>query len=200
MRKLKVPEMFPSERINAAYLNPDVDNSLDKFSWAIPNFVDIRDYACDKFGWPKAKIDEIIKPVIKKLSAKTSQERIDNFFITSRITLPDKGHYQSSKRVKEAISKVMGKPKDTEPLKKATTKKTKASKLVDKATPQTSTFQAQPPKDWKKEEKAKQDEAKKKALEVLKSLQKKKKEKKPKVKRLQRKVLQAHNLSESDSD
>ena len=42
------------------------------------------------------------------MSAKTSQERIDNFFQTSRNNLPEKGHYQASKRVKEAIGKVLG--------------------------------------------------------------------------------------------
>ena len=89
-------------------MNPEVDNSLEKFSWAIPNFVDIRDYASEKFGWTKGKIDEIIKPVIKKMSARTSQGRIDNFFLTSRNNLPDKGQYQASKRVKEAIGKVLG--------------------------------------------------------------------------------------------
>ena len=47
--------------------------------------------------------------MIKKLSVKNSQDRIDNFFSTTRISLPEKGHYQSSKRVKEAIGKVLGK-------------------------------------------------------------------------------------------
>ena len=106
-RKLKLPDNFPSERIHIAYMNPEVDNSLEKFSWAIPNFVDIRDYASEKFGWTKVKIDEIIKPVIKKMGVKTSQERIDNFFMTSRKHLADKGQYQASKRVKEAIGKVL---------------------------------------------------------------------------------------------
>ena len=55
-RKLKLPENFPSDRIHLAYMNPEIDNSLEKFSWAIPNFVDIRDYASDKFGWTKGKI------------------------------------------------------------------------------------------------------------------------------------------------
>jgi hypothetical protein len=28
-----------------AYLNPVVDNSTEKFTWAVPNFVAVRDYA-----------------------------------------------------------------------------------------------------------------------------------------------------------
>ena len=109
LRKLTLPESFPSERISQAYMNPEVDNSTEKFSWAIPNFVAVRDFASEKFGWSKGKIDEVIKPVIKKLSVKISQDRIDNHFIASRISLPEKGKLQSSKRVKEAIDRVLGK-------------------------------------------------------------------------------------------
>ena len=53
LRKLQVPESFPSDRINLAYLNPDIDNSTEKFSWAVPNFVAVRDFASEKFGWTK---------------------------------------------------------------------------------------------------------------------------------------------------
>ena len=28
-----------------AYLNPSVDNSTEKFTWAVPNLVAVRDYA-----------------------------------------------------------------------------------------------------------------------------------------------------------
>ena len=56
LRKLQVPESFPSDRINLAYLNPDIDNSTEKFSWAVPNFVAVRDFASEKFGWTKVCI------------------------------------------------------------------------------------------------------------------------------------------------
>ncbi len=194
-------------------MNPEIDNSLEKFSWAIPNFVAIRDYASEKFGWSGGKIDEIIKPVIKKMSVKINQERIDNFFLASRIVLPEKGQYQSSRRVKDAIDKVLGKSgqadngkagkkrkiveaKRKEPAKKATTEK--ASK--DSEEPKSAVVL--PPKDWKREEELKQQEAKRKALEVLKKIksEKAKKAKKGKTHTVQRRVLSNHNLSESDSD
>jgi hypothetical protein len=41
---------FPSESVYLAYLNPVVDNSTEKFSWAVPNFVAVRDYAGDLGG------------------------------------------------------------------------------------------------------------------------------------------------------
>ena len=36
----------------------------------------------------------MLKPVIKKLSSKVTQERIDNFFMSERFALPEKGNYQ----------------------------------------------------------------------------------------------------------
>lgn len=194
LRKLQVPGNFPSDRISGAYMNPKVDNSLEKFSWAIPNFVDIRDYATEKFGWNRGKLDEMMKPVIKKMSVKISQERIDNFFLTSRISLPEKGHYQASKRVKEAISKVLGKSEPESKKRKTAVKEPKKPKESNKLKePQVS----KPPVDWKKEDELKKLEAKKKALQVLKSTAASKKKKKHQLKR---KVLASHNLSESDSD
>ena len=216
LRKLQLPETFPSDRIRTAYINPDVDNSTEKFTWAIPNFVDIRDYAADKFGWTRGKIDEIIKPVIKKMSIKTSQERIDNFFQSSRITLPEKGHLQSSKRVKDAIDRVLGKSKassDESKTKIITKRKrekksdecpkeSKAKKKDPPAKKVEDVTVVLPPKDWKKEDELKQKAAKEKALAVMRQQQKKDKKKAVKNKRYQvsRKVLMKHNLSESESD
>ena len=61
----------------------------------------------------------------------------------------------------------------------------------------------QPPRDWKKEEKLKAEEAKRKAIEVMKKtkIDSKKSKKTRKVYTVAaRKVLPTHNLSESDSD
>ncbi len=224
LRKLKLPVNFPSTRIVQAYLNPEVDNSNEKFSWAIPNFVAIRDYASEKFGWSRHKIDEIIKPVIKQLSTRISQERIDNYFLTHRLALSDKGQYQSSKRVQQAIGKVLGKTTDEgQPSKPSKPKKRKAaaaaaktevqepkaksgrkSQEVKASTSQETDLQpivVLPPKDWKAEDKRKQEEAKKRAAEILRKSKAKTKAKKAAVKStIQRKVLTQHNLSESDSD
>ena len=172
----------------------------------------------------KGKIDEIIKPVIKKLSVKNSQDRIDNFFTTTRISLPEKGNFQSSKRVKEAIGKVLGKnpekssinisKNNKNPTKRkseessnnqpSTSKKGKNSDEIIK--PKEIIVQA--PKNWKKEEKSKAEEAKRKAAEVMKKtrqIENKKKSKKKNKKyvgtSLKRKILPTHNLSSgSDSD
>lgn len=215
LRRLQLPENFPSERISSAYTNPEVDNSSEKFTWAIPNFVAIRDFATEKFGWSRGKVDEIIKPMIKKMSVKVSQERIDNFFTSTRISLPEKGQFQASKRVKQAIGKFTGvnPEKEKSPAVKRlnsrerkTAKKTKIeARVAPKANVETGPPIAtvKPPVDWKAEEKKKAEEAKKKAIEVMKKFQAAKKAKRGKkaekrnvVKRV---VMADHNLSESDS-
>ena len=194
---------FSSERVKAAYISPDVDNSTEKFSWAIPNFVAIRDFATEKFGWTGGKIDEIIKPVIKKMSVKSSQERIDNFFLTSRITLPEKGSYQSSKRVKEAIGRVLGQTVEPKPKPKAKRKVTEDSNNVEPKVTKKTESKVQPPKDWKKEDELKKQGAKKKALEVMKrqaALVSKKKTKTKAGRQVSRKVLPQANLSSESDD
>ena len=161
--------------------------------------------------------------MIKKLSVKNSQDRIDNFFTTTRINLPEKGHFQSSKRVKDAIGKVLGKnpeinnessssiinisknkrkSEDNSNIQPSTSKKVKNSDNEIK----NKEIIVQPPKNWKQEEKSKAEEAKRKAIEVMKKtrqIEKKKPKKKNKKyvgSNLKRKILPTHNLSESDSD
>ena len=200
--KIRIFIFFFSERVKAAYISPEVDNSTEKFSWAIPNFVAIRDFATDKFGWTGGKIDEIIKPVIKKMSVKSSQERIDNFFLTSRITLPEKGSYQSSKRVKEAIGRVLGQSVEPKPKPKTKRKATEDSNSVEPKVPKKTESKVQPTKDWKKDDELKKQGAKKKALEVMKrqaALVSKKKTKTKAGRQVSRKVLTQANLS-SESD
>lgn len=191
-----------------AYVNPDVDNSLECFSWAIPNFVAIRDFVGEKFGWPRGKIDEIIKPVIKKFDVKISQTRIDNYFLTERVSLPAKGQLQESKRVQNAIEKVLGRKIDNDNVKKTKPKTKTVAKPTEKKTeqePKPSTSKApqpvQPILNTKElEEKAKM-EAKQKAIEIYKKTQENKKgKKKSKLKQPKRIVLSQHHLSDSDSN
>ena len=164
----------------------------------------------------QGKIDEMIKPVIKKISVGTTQERIDNFFTTTRISLPEKGQYQSSKRVKEAIGKVLGKsPEKTLKNEKQPKRKLEEGKTKSNPNKKAKVSEAEekdsklnivlPPKNWKKEAELKAEEAKRKAIEVMKkSKQQQERNKKSKKKKgystIKRKVLPTHNLSESDSD
>lgn len=183
-----------------------MDNSTEKFSWSVPNFVAIRDFAQDKLGWTKGKIDEVLKPLIKQMNQKVSQGRIDNFFQSERLALPDKGHLQSSKRVQSAISKVLGKepPKEPERKRKAATQSSGATKpkaAKSGPPPMKAPADLPPIPDRQQEAQRQREEAKRKAIEVLKKSKENKAAKlKKKFKRPQRIVLDTHNLSESDSD
>eukprot|EP00095_Tigriopus_kingsejongensis_P003704 maker-scaffold382_size189932-snap-gene-0.25 protein:Tk03704 transcript:maker-scaffold382_size189932-snap-gene-0.25-mRNA-1 annotation:"dna repair protein complementing xp-g cells-like protein" len=221
LRRLTLPPTFPNENVVQAYIQPSVDNSLEAFSWAVPNFVEICDYAQDKFGWPKHKVDEIIKPVIKKFHVKISQGRIDGYFQRERVALPDKGHYQNSKRMKSAIDKVLGKKSVAGPKSKAKsgspqvepkvgTKKAEPKaggskpeshqvdpKYLEKAQKALAHKSNKPPLFRKALEDAKKEEAKLKAIQVFAAAkQGKKKAEKKAPKRV---VLKTHALSDDES-
>ena len=117
--------------------------------------------------------------------------------------MPEKGHYQSSKRVKEAINRVLGKP--NEPSKaaeevKAKTKRKARQTNSEEPAPKVEKTIVQPPKDWKREDELKQQQAKQKALAVMKRVPKVERKKTNKKYQVSRKILRKHNLSESESD
>ncbi|XP_054720176.1 DNA excision repair protein ERCC-5 homolog [Uloborus diversus] len=78
--KLDLPANFPEDNVVDAYLNPEVDSSAEKFSWGRPDLDALRDYARERFGWNKSKVDDALLPVIKKLNERTTQSHLDSFF------------------------------------------------------------------------------------------------------------------------
>ena len=172
-----------------------MDNSLEVFSWAVPNLVEISDFAQEKFGWSRHKVDELIKPIIKKLDARVSQTRIDNYFQSESVRLPEKGggsgRIQNSKRVRSAIDNLLGRVRPGEETSTTSEKK----ELQPKAR-----TVAGSTKSKKEEEEERKRAAKEKAIEIYKKGGGRKRQRKSKVKPPKRLVLEKHNLSESDSD
>ena len=206
-RKFQLPETFPNQNIIDAYLYPTVDNSTEGFSWAVPNFVEIRDFAQERFGWTRQKVDELIKPVIKRFDTKVTQSKIDKFFSSDRLTLPskDKGLMQNSKRVQEAVEKVLGKKQESD-VKKSEGKRVQKSnqgKEVPKSESR-ETSRMRPMLTPAEAEEKRKSEAKAKAAQVWKKTRSVGGGAKPKKggakKQPVRKVMSQHNLSESDSD
>ena len=200
----------------------NIELSLSRFfssfmDTAVPNFVAVRDFATEKFGWTKVKIDEMVKPVIKKMSG-PYQGRIDNFFLSERHKLPKKGSLQYSKRIKSALEKVVGPKQDGSSWTEEKPKAVKAAKVPKTSAPKkkkesdevaaglsaTTTKKSleQPPHVVKplQSEAAMKLEARKRAAEIFKKSQVGKKTKKAKANDIKRKVLASHNLSESESD
>ena len=152
------------------------------------------------------------------------QGRIDNFFLLERNALPKKGNLQYSKRVQSALEKVVGRKTAThdaaevreaaaagKAVKRSAGESTaaaaskKASKRVKKTgsdeKPQSQKAAQLPPQPkvtTLQSEAEKKVEAKKRAVEIFKKSQAKKK--RQKGNEVKRKVLNQHNLSESDSD
>uniref|UniRef100_A0A0K2UF46 Excision repair crosscomplementing rodent repair deficiency, complementation group 5 [Columba livia] n=1 Tax=Lepeophtheirus salmonis TaxID=72036 RepID=A0A0K2UF46_LEPSM len=185
-KKLDLIDGFPSPIILDAYKSPLVDKSDEKFTWAIPNFVAIRDYATEKFGFTYGKVDEMLSPIVKRISAKSLQTRIDNYFVSDTLNVNQKE--MISKRGLSAIERVKGKKASPIKSQSSKTKKSGGNNIIEK-----NKNQVVIKKNLSKEEK--NELAKKRALEVLKRDSKSKK----KLKRPKRVTLTQHNLSE-DSD
>jgi hypothetical protein len=103
--KVYLPEGFPNDEVYTAYIEPAVDQSREKFEWSVPNTDALREFTADKLGWSRSKTDEILIPVMKRLSVKSSQTRIDTFFNNVRLVKDTK---VTSKRLQEAIARSRG--------------------------------------------------------------------------------------------
>nr|XP_026487043.1 DNA repair protein complementing XP-G cells homolog isoform X1 [Vanessa tameamea] len=104
LKNVSLADDFPSVRVVQAYLEPNVEKSEDKFTWGEIDITILRDYTKAKFGWSQNKLDEIIKPVLKRLLERKTQKTVHDYF-KRKIdleTLED----QMSKRVKAAVQKM----------------------------------------------------------------------------------------------
>lgn len=82
LRSLKLPESFPNPSVVDAYQNPSIDPSKEAFSWGWPNLAGLRQFALDKFGWTKDRVDDTLLPIIKMYTSALNdpQPKISTFF------------------------------------------------------------------------------------------------------------------------
>ena len=59
---------------------PQVDSSEEQCTWARPDLHGLREFCADKFGWPQAKADELLLPMLAEFERGFSQSRIDSHF------------------------------------------------------------------------------------------------------------------------
>lgn len=85
-------------------MEPNIERSEEKFSWGELDITILRDYTKAKFGWSQNKLDEIIKPVLKRLLDRKNQKTVYDYFKRKLEfqSLED----QMSKRVKAAVQKM----------------------------------------------------------------------------------------------
>lgn len=85
-------------------MEPNIERSEEKFTWGELDITILRDYTKAKFGWSQNKLDEIIKPVLKRLLDRKNQKTVYDYFKRKLEfqSLED----QMSKRVKAAVQKM----------------------------------------------------------------------------------------------
>lgn len=110
-KELYVDEAWPNPEVAKAYLHPTVDDSDESFAWGIPDLDAMRDYLKDHLGWGQAKTDELMLPIIRRMTGRAAgsavnQATISNFFDVSGGTgrfapMANKGY--QSKRLQNVV-------------------------------------------------------------------------------------------------
>ncbi|XP_067632122.1 DNA excision repair protein ERCC-5 homolog [Eurosta solidaginis] len=124
LKNIELYEGFPNPAVVDAYLNPTVDYNDAPFSWGYPEVNSIHEFTKKVFGWTRTKTDEILKPVLSRITEKHTQQSIRNYFTIKSAIKPRE--LKVSKRVQKAIDTMAGKLDDAESV---STKK----KKVDQA-------------------------------------------------------------------
>lgn len=110
LKNIELAENFPSLDVARAYLEPTVDTSSENFTWGAPDKETLIDYARTKLGWTRLKTEELLNPVLKKLSEK-KQSTIKDYF-KMQMSKKFNGTEKLSKRVQKAIEKMENKESD----------------------------------------------------------------------------------------
>ncbi|CAH2067355.1 unnamed protein product, partial [Iphiclides podalirius] len=136
LRNVQLTEDFPSIRVVQAYLEPKIEKSEEKFTWGHIDITILRDYAKQKFGWSQNKLDEIIKPVLGRLTERKTQKSLQEYF-KKKIEFQSLEE-QMSKRVKAAVQKMgpentteIREVQDTKPKLKSKRKANKVKELEE---------------------------------------------------------------------
>ena len=81
--KLFLPTTFPDQRVDQAYLHPEVDRDPSAFAWGVPDLDALRQYLMATIGWSPERTDEVLVPVIKDMNRREdegTQANITRFF------------------------------------------------------------------------------------------------------------------------
>ncbi|KAG8631835.1 hypothetical protein KVT40_000975 [Elsinoe batatas] len=104
--KLFLPVGFPDPRVEAAYLQPEVDSDPSPFQWGVPDLDALRSFLMATIGWSQERTDEVLVPVIRDMNRRQqegTQSNITKFFAGGT----GAGAYEPRKRV-EGGSKRLG--------------------------------------------------------------------------------------------
>ncbi|XP_019460777.1 PREDICTED: DNA repair protein UVH3 isoform X1 [Lupinus angustifolius] len=99
-----IPSSFPSETVMSAYYSPQVDKSIEPFTWGKPDHLVLRKLCWEKFGWVSQKADELLLPVLKEYNKHETQLRLEAFY-----SFNERFAKIRSKRIKKAVKGITGK-------------------------------------------------------------------------------------------
>jgi DNA excision repair protein ERCC-5 len=73
------PDGFPSENVIQAYVNPVVDKSDERFTWARPDVEKLIHFCQQYVGWSPNETKKYLDPVMNKLESGLRQTRLDSY-------------------------------------------------------------------------------------------------------------------------
>ncbi|KAE9605090.1 hypothetical protein Lal_00036859 [Lupinus albus] len=99
-----IPSSFPSETVMSTYYSPQVDKSIEPFTWGKPDHLVLCKLCWEKFGWARQKADELLLPVLKEYNKHETQLRLEAFY-----SFNERFAKIRSKRIKKAVKGISGK-------------------------------------------------------------------------------------------
>ena len=115
--KLFLPPSFPDPRVEAAYLQPDVDSDPSEFQWGVPDLDALRAFLMATIGWSQERTDEVLVPVIRDMNRRLqegTQSNITKFFTGTAGTgayAPRVRAAETSKRLGGALGRMADRAK-----------------------------------------------------------------------------------------
>jgi DNA excision repair protein ERCC-5 len=107
--KIFLAPNFPDERVDIAYLKPNVDSDPTTFQWGVPDLDALRSFLMATIGWTQERTDEVLVPVIKDMNRRENegtQANITSYFTGSTgagAFAPRKRGTKKSKRMETAM-------------------------------------------------------------------------------------------------
>lgn len=71
--KIFLPPVFPDERVENAYLEPEVDSDPSQFQWGVPDLNGLRGFLMATVGWSQERTDEVLVPVIRDMNRREQE-------------------------------------------------------------------------------------------------------------------------------
>ncbi|RPD60121.1 PIN domain-like protein [Lentinus tigrinus ALCF2SS1-7] len=103
---------WPNPAVRDAYYHPTVDESTEPFKWGMPDLDALRDYFNTELGWDQKKVDDLLLPIIRKMSKRSqnasanAQGNLAGFFDIplGANAAPRKRQAYTSKRLQQVVS------------------------------------------------------------------------------------------------